>query len=61
MFSWVKTDANTIACCEEYKKLFKEIGQMGSPVQVVSRVVRFIKKLKDQSEVSDLICNLGAS
>jgi hypothetical protein len=31
-----------------YKKLFEEIGQMGGPIQVASRVVNFIKKLRDE-------------
>jgi len=32
-----------------YKNLFKDLGRMGSPAQVTSRVIKFVKKLRDEA------------
>jgi len=41
-------DFDTYYPLRGYKRLFKEIGKMDSPAQVASRVVGFIKKLRDE-------------
>jgi hypothetical protein len=45
----VLNDFGTYYPLRGYKGLFKDLGRVGSPAQVTSRVIKFVKKLRDEA------------